>query len=249
MIVNYADAEIDGNWVPAEATTIVQAGGFTTLNKRSGVGIIEPVDGEADNTWVVRLESHDSTTQEFTDVIDVLPYDDDGRGSSFDGTFVLSGPVDVSSMPAGTTVWYSTADPASIVEDPADGSNGAAEDPTGSAIWSEDFDAAATAVRVVGPPLPPGGVYEFTIPVTVFDAEPGDRWVNRAHARAENTALVMRTSAAFEVLAEYDDVPPQLADSGWDGAAATWALLASAGLISAGAWLTAASRSRAAIRR
>jgi len=41
----------------------------------------------------------------------------------------------------------------------------------------------------------------------------------------------------------------QLADSGWDGAAATWALLASAGLISAGAWLTAASRSRAAIRR
>lgn len=121
MIVNYADAEIDGNWVPAEATTIVQAGGFTTLNKRSGVGIIEPVHGEADNTWVVRLESHDSTTQEFTDVIDVLPYD--------------------------------------------------------------------------------------------------------------------------------DDVPPQLADSGWDGAAATWALLASAGLISAGAWLTAASRSRAAIRR
>lgn len=84
--------------------------------------------------------------------------------------------------------------------------------------------------------------------MTVFDAEPGDRWVNRAHARAENIALVMRTSAAFEVLAEDDDVP-QLADSGWDGAAATWALLASAGLISAGAWLTAASRSRAAIRR
>lgn len=199
IVTNTATATIDGLTREASAATRVQAGGFTSVRKTVDAGVVPQVDGVAENTWTVRLESHDSTTQAFTDTIDVLPYVGDSRGTSFTGTYVLAGPVDVSGMPAGTDVYYATAAPGGISDDPADPSNGAAGDPSASAIWSTDFDPEATAVRVVGPALPPSAAHAFAVSITTTDASPGDRYVNRAQARAGNTALVMRTSSAFTI--------------------------------------------------
>ena len=98
----------------------------------------------------------------------------------------------------------SDADPSGIAEDPADPSNGAAGDPTASALWSTTFIEDATAIRVIGLALAPSAVHEFAIPVEVTGAEHDDLLVNRAHARAGNTALIMRTSSAFTFEPETD---------------------------------------------
>ena len=73
---------------------------------------------------------------------------------------------------AGVTVYYSTADPATLSDDPADPANGAPNAP--SALWSTTFTPDATAVRVLGPRLDPGATQQFKVRIATDGADPRD---------------------------------------------------------------------------
>lgn len=180
------------------ATVTTTTNGHTTILKTSDVEYIPNVngDGVGSGSWTVTIESFDPYAQAFTDTIDILPYNGDQRGTSFNGTYTLDDVV----LPDGGTVYYTDADPATLTDDPADASNGAAGDPSGNTVgWSTTRPEQPTAIRVIGPELPSGGSFSFQVPITTNGAQPQDVYVNRAQARAEHTELVMRTSAALVV--------------------------------------------------
>lgn len=194
---NSVATSLGGVNVSADASTRVRDHGITMLTKTADAAKVPHSDGVAEDAWTVRITSEDSRAQAFTDTIDLLPYNGDGRGTSFSGSYVLSGPIDTVT---GATVYYTTGDPATLVLDPADPSNGAAGDVTGNTVgWSTTFTEQATAVRVIGPALPANSQQEFTISVVTIGAEAEDRYVNVAESRAERTQLVMRTSSPFEI--------------------------------------------------
>ncbi|MBL3685365.1 hypothetical protein D3248_00095 [Leucobacter zeae] len=196
---NSVEVELAGVTDSDTATTRVRDGGYTFLTKTADAQQVPHDNGTATDGWTVRLTSADSVAQSFTDTIDILPHNGDGRGTSFTGTYELSGPV---TAVAGATVYYTTKDPATLVDDPADASNGAAGNVAGNtAGWSTTFTPDATAVRVIGPSLPAGESQEFKINVTTEDATFEDIYVNRAEARASRTQLVMRTSSWFQIAA------------------------------------------------
>lgn len=181
------------------ANTRIRDGGYTFLTKTADAQQVPHVDGTADGGWTVRLTSADTSEQTYTDTIDVLPYNGDGRGTSFSGSYELSGAV---TGAPGATVYYTTADPATLNDDPADPSNGSAGDPTGNTVgWTTTYAADATGVRVIGPSLAAGAAQEFDIDITTTGATFEDMYVNRAEARASHTELTMRTSAWFEIAA------------------------------------------------
>jgi len=203
VLENSAVASVSGtSSQPATAQVVVAANGYTTIGKAADTPFIPNVngDGKGSGSWTVTLRSFDPTAQTFTDTIDILPYNGDGRGTAFSGSYALTG-IDAV---AGATVYYTTADPATLSDDPADPSNGAAGDPTGNSVgWSTTFVANATAVRVVGPQLAAGGTQQFTVNIATDGAKGGDKLVNRAQARSEHTQLVMRTSAPISIANYY----------------------------------------------
>ncbi|GAB3595504.1 DUF7927 domain-containing protein [Microbacterium tumbae] len=191
----------DASSPEADATVTTSSNGYTTILKTSDADYIrnDAGDGVGTGSWTVEIESHDSYAQAFTDTIDILPYLGDQRGTSFSGSYTLDEVI----APEGATVYYTDADPATLVDDPADPSNGAAGDPDGNSVgWSTTRPAEPTAVRVIGGPLPPGGSFSFQVVITTDGAQPQDVYVNSAQARAEHTALVMRTSA-YLVVTDY----------------------------------------------
>ncbi|WP_166408770.1 DUF11 domain-containing protein [Labedella phragmitis] len=178
---------------PATAQVTTSSSGYTLLAKTTDQWFIGNPEGTGDGegSWTVSLRSVDPLPQAYTDTIDVLPYVGDERGTSYTGTYEVTS-VDV---PAGATVYYTTADPSTINDDPAHESNGAAGDPSGNDIgWSTTPVPNPTAVRVIGGVLDPGTTFSFKVNIATDGAEPGDVWVNRAQTRAEHTGLVMRTS-------------------------------------------------------
>lgn len=185
----------------ATAEFIVPNSGYTTLLKKTEHDRVKVGDdGNASNSWTLTLESRDPNVSQRTDLIDILPYAGDKRGTSFEGDLKL----DEVQAPEGVTVYYTTTEPDSLNEDPNDTSNGAFGEP--SEIWSTEYTADATAFRVIGGPLRFGDQQQLTLKVTLTGAKPGDKVVNTAVARAESTAMRMRTSALFEVYT--DAVPP-----------------------------------------
>lgn len=197
--VNNASSSIGQHRATASATTTIRDGGLTLLTKTAENAKVPHQDGVARDSWTVRITSADVKPQTFTDTIDVLPYNGDGRGTNFSGGYQLSGPVQAV---AGATVYYTRAAPATLKADPADPSNGAANNPSGNTVgWSTTFMADATAVRVIGPALAPSAQQQFTIPVVTSGAAAEDVYVNVAEARAERTKLSMRTSSRFEIAA------------------------------------------------
>jgi LPXTG-motif cell wall-anchored protein/uncharacterized repeat protein (TIGR01451 family) len=205
-LTNTAVASVDGQSTrPAAATVTTSTNGFTAILKMATDAQVQLTGASGNVTlpWTVTISSFDPQPQAFTDTIDILPYNGDGRGTSFNGDYALGGVV----TPGGGTVYYTTADPATLSDDPADAVNGAAGDPTGNtAGWTTTPPADlgdVTAIRVIGPELAPGATFEFQLTVETTGAEPADVYVNRAQARAEHTALVMRTSAMIEL---YEDV-------------------------------------------
>ncbi|MGK3951766.1 hypothetical protein ACLKM7_05495 [Microbacterium sp. I2] len=202
-LVNTATAAYGGVvTAPVAAQVTVSTDGYTSIAKVADTPFIPNLagDGAGEGSWTVTLRSFDPLPQAFTDTIDILPYVGDGRGTSFAGSYELT---EVQAA-AGATVYYTTADPATLTDDPADPSNGAAGDPTGgTAGWSTTFTPDATAVRVIGPELPAGATQAFTVHVATDGVEGGDTLVNRAQARAEHTELVMRTSASMTVANYY----------------------------------------------
>ncbi len=200
-LVNTVVASSDGvSTSPATASVTVSDSGLTQIIKTEDQAFIPNVsgDGVGEGSWTVQVISQDPLAQEFTDTIDVLPYVGDGRGTEMadGGSYVLSGPVQAE----GATVYYTTADPASISDDPADPSNGAAGTIAENTIgWTEEFIAEATAVRVITGELAARDSFSFVVPILTDGLEGGDTLVNRAQGRAENTRLVMRTSAPTQI--------------------------------------------------
>lgn len=194
---NGVTATIGETSATSRAETRVRDGGYTMLTKTAEQVTVPHDGGTAEGSWVVRITSLDTVRQTFTDAIDILPYNGDGRGTSFNGSYRLSAPVQVV---AGATAYYTSADPATLHDDPAHASNGSAGDISGNTVgWSTTFDASATAVRVIGPALLPSTAQEFGVTVITTGAKHEDVYVNRAEARASRTQLAMRTSSRFEI--------------------------------------------------
>jgi uncharacterized repeat protein (TIGR01451 family) len=202
-LTNSATASYGGvTTAPATAQVVVSTNGYTTISKTADEQFIPNLDGDGDGSgsWTVTLRSFDPLPQPYTDTIDILPYNGDGRGTSYSGTYTLQQPTVVS----GATAYYTTAAPSTLSDDPADASNGKADDPTGNTVgWSTTYTATATAIRVIGPALAPGAEQQFTVPITTDGAKGGDKLVNRAQARDGHTELVMRTSAPITVANYY----------------------------------------------
>ncbi|MGY1550596.1 DUF7507 domain-containing protein [Microbacterium sp. A588] len=186
---------------PEEAQVTTSTDGRTTIGKSADMAFIPNLngDGVGEGSWTVTLRSYDPLPQSFTDTIDILPYVGDERGTSFTGDYSLTG---VTAPDA--TVYYTTADPVTLIDDPADASNGSAGDIAGNTVgWTTEFTADATAVRVIGGALQPGATQQFVVGVVTNGVIGGDTLVNRAQARAEHTELVMRTSAQIEIANYY----------------------------------------------
>ncbi|UMG93679.1 DUF11 domain-containing protein [Nocardioides sp. TF02-7] len=177
---------------PAARQVTVSTSGYTEISKTADTPFIPNVDGSGDGagSWTVTMRSFDPLPQAYTDVIDILPWEGDERGTDYAGDYELAEVT----FPAGSTgtVYYTTEDPATLTDDPADPANGAPNAP--SAIWSTTFTPDATAVRVIGGVLEPGGVRQFQVHIATDGADPEDSYVNRAQGRAEHTRLAMRTS-------------------------------------------------------
>lgn len=195
VLTNSATASVGGVTTnPATASVTVSTNGYTQIAKTADQEYIpNPTgDGVGTGSWTVTLRSFDPQPQAFTDTIDILPYNGDQRGTSFSGDYALTG-VDA---PAGSTVYYTTADPTTLSDDPADASNGAAGTVAGNTVgWTTVMPADATAFRVIGPELDPGATFAFGVDIATDGIQGGDVLVNRAQARSEHTELVTRTSA------------------------------------------------------
>lgn len=203
-LVNTVTASAEGvQSESATAAVVVNESGSTRIIKTADQAFIPNLagDGVGAGSWTVLVRSQDPLPQDFVDVIDILPYVGDGRGTSFSGSYRLDGPVTSS---IGGTVYYTTADPATLTDDPADPANGAAGDVAGSTVgWSTTFTPDATAVRVITGALPARGELTLDVPVVTDGMVGGDVLVNRAQGRAENTRLVMRTSASTSIANYY----------------------------------------------
>ncbi|WP_261166461.1 DUF11 domain-containing protein [Microbacterium sp. Marseille-Q6965] len=202
-LTNSVVASVEGeSSTPATAQVTVSTNGFTSIAKSTDRWFIANPDGDGSGesgSWTVTLRSEDPLPQAFTDTIDILPYEGDGRGTDFEGTYDVTG-VDV---PAGATVYYTTDAPATLSDDPSDRSNGPAPGTVDPARWSTAPVANPTAIRVIGGELAPGATFAFTVHIQPEGAEPGDVYVNRAQAIAEHTELVMRTSEPLTMGAMY----------------------------------------------
>lgn len=202
-LTNSATASVSGiTTQPATAQVTVATNGYTSIGKTADEAFIPNVngDGVGAGSWTVTAKSFDPLPQAFTDTIDILPYNGDGRGTSYSGSYAVTGVTAV----GGSTVYYTTADPATLSDDPADAGNGAAGNVTGNTVgWTTTQPANPTAVRVIGPELAPGATQAFTVAIQTTDVTGGDVLVNRAQGRAEHTELVMRTSASITVANYY----------------------------------------------
>ncbi|MBN0039100.1 DUF11 domain-containing protein [Cellulosimicrobium cellulans] len=199
ILTNTANATYAGGEASDTAQVTVSTNGYTAIGKSADTPFIPNLagDGVGQGSWTVTLRSFDPLSQAFTDTIDILPFNGDGRGTAFTGDYTLEG-VDAV---AGATVYYTAEDPATLSDDPEDPQNGAPGTP--SSIWSTTYSPDATAIRVVGPELAPGATQQFKVRIATDGVEGGDVLVNRAQAVAEHTELVMRTSAPITVANYY----------------------------------------------
>ncbi|HEU5223156.1 MAG TPA: SdrD B-like domain-containing protein [Candidatus Lumbricidophila sp.] len=169
----------------AKASVAVANSGTTVLDKTSESPTFAAGSG---NAWDLTIENRDTVDQQITDLIDVLPYNGDGRGTAFTGTYEITNVI----AAAGDTVYYTTVPPATIDTDPASAQNGALGSP--SAMWSTTKPAPGTVItgiRIVGGVLPVGASKTDVIQYEVTGGAVGDKFVNIAWAKADHTALQM----------------------------------------------------------
>lgn len=165
------------------------ADGYTTIEKSVDTDVIQQ---NGSFNWNIALKNFDPTDQEYTDIIDVFPYNSDNRtpATDYDGSYEIG---DITAND-GQTIYYTTTNPDSINLDPGDASNGAAGDPTGNTVgWTTTRPASGiTAIRVVGGVWAAGAADRtVTIAVTTKDNSGGNIYTNRVGARTEHTFLRM----------------------------------------------------------
>lgn len=180
-----------------DSADVVYAGdGRTLLTKSPGSSTFAA--GGA-NTWTLALANSDSVAQAQTDIIDVLPWNGDARGSAFHGKNAIDS---VTATPADR-VYYATALPRTIGVDPNAPANGSFGAP--SRMWSTVPPAdrtSVTAIRIVGGVLPVGATTSTTITWHPVGGQIGDRFHNIAHAKATHTRLQMIKAAATSTVAD-----------------------------------------------
>jgi uncharacterized repeat protein (TIGR01451 family)/fimbrial isopeptide formation D2 family protein len=206
VLTNTAQIDVPGDNRPAaakqaSASVTVPNNGATTLGKVVESSVLS-FYGDS-SAWDLTINSVDPTSNPFTDTIDILPNVADGRGTSIDGTYSITGVT----APAGSTVYYSSAPIASLSDDPRTASNGGTPGSiAGNTVgWSTTAVAHPTAIRVIAPALAPGALQTiriaFTIPAATSctaplatDNKPGQKMVNSAGTITGHTALPMRSS-------------------------------------------------------
>jgi uncharacterized repeat protein (TIGR01451 family)/fimbrial isopeptide formation D2 family protein/LPXTG-motif cell wall-anchored protein len=206
QLTNTAVVSVPGDIRPVEdrrdtATVVIPNNGATILGKSATDNVLS-FYGDT-SSWRLVINSFDPSTNAYTDTIDVLPYKGDPNGTTIDGGYTVT----TVQAPAGSKIYYSTADPATISTDPRTPSNGGPNTIVGNTVgWTTVKPAKPTAIRVIGPALAPGTVQTITINYTTpagtncvtpagTDNKPGQKLVNEAGSYAGHTALPMLSSA------------------------------------------------------
>jgi uncharacterized repeat protein (TIGR01451 family) len=211
VLTNTAQVDVPGDNRPAAARqatarVTVPNNGATTLGKSAEANTLS-FYGDS-SAWDLVIKSQDPVNNPYTDTVDILPSKADGRGTTIDGAYTVTGVT----APAGSTVYYSTAPIASLSNDPRAASNGGTPGSiAGNTVgWSTTAVAHPTAVRVVGPALAPGAIQNIRIAFTTpagtdcaapatSDNKPGQVLVNSANSIAGHTALPMLSSATTTI--------------------------------------------------
>lgn len=201
----------------ASASVVVPNNGTTTFGKSSAATFVPYAGGSS--FWRMTLNSLDPSSNAYTDTIDILPYKGDENGTNIDGGYEVTRV----SVPANTwRVFYTTADPGTLSDDPRTKSNGpnpgaiAGNTVGWTAVTLSGTNAAipanATAIRVIGPALLPGAQQSFDVHFTTAaptstecaapaagDNKPGQIIVNAATSVAAHTGLPMKSSATTTI--------------------------------------------------
>lgn len=201
----------------ASASVVVPNNGTTSFGKSSAATFVPYAGGSS--FWRMTLNSLDPSSNAYTDTIDILPYKGDQNGTNIDGGYEVTRV----SVPATTwRVFYTTADPGTLSDDPRTKSNGTnpgaiAGNTVGwTAVTLSGTNAAipanATAIRVIGPALAPGAQQSFDVHFTTTaptstecaapaagDNKPGQVIVNAATSIAAHTGLPMKSSATTTI--------------------------------------------------
>lgn len=201
----------------ASASVVVPNNGTTSFGKSSAATFVPYAGGSS--FWRMTLNSLDPSSNAYTDTIDILPYKGDENGTNIDGGYEVTRVA----VPANTwRVFYTTADPTTLSDDPRTKSNGTnpgaiAGNTVGwTAVALSGTNAAipanATAIRVIGPALAPGAQQSFDVHFTTAaptstecaapaagDNKPGQVIVNAATSIAAHTGLPMKSSATTTI--------------------------------------------------
>jgi len=141
---------------------------------------------DSPNAWELRVRNNTGTPMS-SDVIDILPFVGDGRGTQFTGDFAITSLVPASD----TTVLTTTVDPRTIHPDPRHPSNSLTG---GASIWTvraDGFQANVPAAQqrqitgirfIATADLAPGGLAAHRIYWHPIGSEPEDTFVNYAWA-------------------------------------------------------------------
>lgn len=189
----------DERWRRADRALQVVTGSGVGVEKRA----VEPIVVTGDRlVFDLDATNTDDTEIRDVDLIDVLPYRGDARGSDFHGSVGLAGPVPTA--PGGQeTVRYTGAAPHGIALDGSDPSNQAggstrwcAESELGVTGCPADLDQV-TAVRIErAAPIPSGATVTHRVALATTGQVDGDRYVNRFGLRASNLALPVQSNPA-----------------------------------------------------
>ncbi|WP_157578791.1 DUF11 domain-containing protein [Rudaea cellulosilytica] len=210
VLTNTAEVDVTGDNRPASAkqataSVTVPNNGATTFDKSVESSLLS-FYGDS-SAWDLTINSQDPVSNPYTDTIDILPYASDGRGTNISGTYTI-GTVTAT----GATVYYTTANPSTLSNDPRAASNGGTPGSiAGNTVgWTTTKPAAPTAIRVIGPALAPGASQTIRIAFTTpagtsctapapTDNKPGQLLVNSANSITGHTALPMLSSATTTI--------------------------------------------------
>lgn len=160
-----------------------------------------------DFTYTVAFKNHSAIPMQTVRILDVLPYNGDGRGTAFNGDYSV---VDVKQLPGNVTgtIWYTTnavpadRDPNAVVL--SSGWYRASSNPSGL--------KNAKAIMIVYDELPQGEDMSFTITVRPENQKAGDIYVNAPSLNSHLNQFVQGVPCGVRVVgrdlsgvAWYDD--------------------------------------------
>lgn len=206
VLTNTASSTAPGLTTPvsASASVTVASSSETVLLKQAGTPtVVAGQDGTVAAsvpTWTLSLSNVGATAQPLTDIIDVLPYNGDGRGSSFGGSFHVNSVF----VNEGERLYYTTAAPSGLSNDPAVAANGGAAGTVGgTAGWTSagavcggaagctftlPTSTNITAFRITGGTLAVSASRVYTVSWYPVGEIAGDVYANSAGARTANSS-------------------------------------------------------------